>query len=64
MDSYIVRIYQRENARLVGVVETAEEDEGRALVFHDAGELWSILLGCRSDRNKPKTEYPSPTDSD
>lgn len=64
MDSYIVRIYQRENTRLIGVVETAEEVDGHALVFHDAAELWRILTGSHSDRNEPNTEDLPSTDVD
>jgi len=64
MDSYIIRIYQRENTHLVGVVETMEKDEWHPIVFHDAGELWCILTGGHPEIRKTNKEDPSPTSSD
>jgi hypothetical protein len=59
MESYIVRIYQRDNERLAGVLETTQ-GEKRTHVFHDGAELWNILMTCHIEKNRPsETERPT-----
>jgi hypothetical protein len=43
MDSYIIRIYQRDADSLTGVVESTENG-GQGWAFHNPGELWQILV--------------------
>ena len=55
MDSYLVRIYRKEenNPRmLVGVVEEVGAKEKKA--FHTLYELWDILNPAKKDRMLPK----------
>ena len=55
MDSYLVRIYRREenNPRvLVGVVEEVGEEEKKA--FHNLYELWDILNPAQKELNQRK----------
>jgi hypothetical protein len=65
MDNYIIRVLRREKAQkdtamhLDGVVETV--DGGTREAFHNANELWAILLGAHGeteldDRNTNKKE--------
>jgi len=60
MESYIVRIYQRDDTHLVGVVETTDGDE-QELVFSNAGELWHILTTSHPGMNTPAAEDQDPS---
>lgn len=57
MESYIVRIYHRDQqdpAPVDGVVEIVRS--GEKLAFHDSGELWRILASTEPDVAAGATE--------
>ena len=43
MESYVLRIYRREGARIVGLIE--QTADGCQSSFHSAEELWAVLAG-------------------
>lgn len=57
MDSYVVRIYRRDQKnphKSVGIVERTEGNG--AQTFHDLGELMDILAATRSYTSAPENE--------
>lgn len=49
MESYVLRVYRRQGARIVGLIEHAKN--GHRLSFHSAEELWAAL--ARKARARP-----------
>jgi hypothetical protein len=61
MESYIVRIYRRDQCRSDGVVGLVESvDTGKLQLFHTLGELTSILAGTSkktTETAKEKSDF-------
>lgn len=51
MESYVLRIYRRQGARIVGLIEHTKN--GRRLSFHSAEELWAALARKVGARARP-----------
>jgi hypothetical protein len=57
MESYVLRIYRREGARIVGLIEQTASNQQSS--FHSAEELWAVLAG-----NDPPHANPGPAPPD
>lgn len=51
MESYVLRVYRRQGARIVGLIEHAKN--GYRSSFHNAEELWAALARKARARARP-----------